>query len=99
MGNIVITGGTGNLLGVAELVKNTFGVRVKIAKPKEIKNIPEEHRNPQFATVYGLIHHAISHQKRNTTEFKEFDNRKLLFHRLRKVSCYNSVSDFLRKYF
>ena len=99
MGNIVLTGGGANLMGVAELTKNIFNVRVKIAKPQIIENMPDEHRSTHFSTVYGLVNHAISHQKYNHTEFRGFNNKSLFFSKVKGLSYYNIFADFLRKYF
>lgn len=98
-GSIVLTGGGANLMGIAELTKNIFNVRVKLAKPREVENMPDEHKTMHFSTIYGLIAHAISYQKHNRTEFRSFDNKSLLINKLKDISCYNLVADFLRKYF
>ncbi|MFZ8864958.1 MAG: cell division protein FtsA [Rickettsiales bacterium] len=98
-GNIVLTGGGANLMGVAELTKNIFNVRVKLAKPCKIENMPDEHKATHFATIYGLINHALSNQNHDNTEFKNFIQKSLFLHKIKDFSYYNRVADFLRKYF
>lgn len=98
-GNIVLTGGGANLLGIAELVKDIFGVRTRIAKPKEIAGMPDEHKDAQFSTIYGLVKHGVQQQKNLAGEFKDFSNKRLFLGKLKKFCYYPQVSDFLRKYF
>jgi cell division protein FtsA len=97
--NIVLTGGTSNLLGISELAKNVFGARVRVVKPKSIHNMPLEHQQPQFSTAYGLIAHAVSHNKLNSSEFRQFDNGSCFVNNIKRVFGYDAASDFLRKYF
>jgi len=98
-GNMVLTGGTANLLGVSELTKNIFGVRARIAKPKMLEHMPKEHDDTKFSTAYGLILHALHNANHSSVEFKDFSNKGMVLNRIRKISRYNQLSDFLRKYF
>lgn len=98
-GNIVLTGGSANLLGISELAKNIFGVRVKIAKPEMLEHMPAEHNDARFSTAYGLIMHALKHTQNNSVEFKDFSHKGIVLEKIREISRYNQLSDFLRKYF
>ncbi len=97
--NIVLTGGTANLLGITELAKNVFGARARVVIPKDIANMPAEHQQSQFATAYGLIKHATSHNKLNSSEFRQFNNGSYFVNKIKKILGYDATSDFLRKYF
>lgn len=98
-GNMVITGGTANLLGISELTKNIFGVKARIAKPMILDNMPKEHNDTKFSTSYGLILHALQNRNHGTVEFKNFTNKGIILEKIREISCYNQLSDFMRKYF
>ena len=98
-GNIVLTGGTANLLGINELAKNIFGVRIRIAKSRIIEDMPKEHNNSQFSATYGLIFHAMEYLRNNSIEFKDFNNKKIFLEKVKSIFFYNSISDFIRKYF
>ena len=59
---IVLTGGTSNLNGLTELIARNITTNVRIGSPKlglnnlvKFKNIPEELKNPRFATVLGMV--------------------------------------------
>ncbi len=98
--HIVLTGGTANLLGISELAKNVFGARVRVVSPKDVAvNMPSEHRQAQFSTAYGLIKHAVSHNKLNSSEFRQFNNGSYFVNTIKKIIGYEATSDFLRKYF
>ena len=98
-GNIIITGGMANLLGISELTKQIFGARVRIAKPKLFNNMPKEHHDVKFATAYGLVCHAKDDLKKDIIEFKNFNKKHALWHKIKDITLYNKSHDFLRKYF
>ena len=59
---IVLTGGTSNLNGLSDLISRNITNNVRIGSPKlglnnlvKFKNIPEELKNPRFATVLGMV--------------------------------------------
>ena len=59
---IVLTGGTSNLNGLSDLISRNITTNVRIGSPKlglnnlvKFKNIPEELKNPRFATVLGMV--------------------------------------------
>ena len=98
--NIILTGGSANIIGIAELARNIFGVNVKIMKPKLLQNAPTQHDDPKFATAYGLVIHALNNKK------SQFNNKSIKQHNytsfvnsIKKVTGYNNVSNLLRKYF
>lgn len=61
--------------------------------------MPSEHRQAQFSTAYGLIKHAVSHNKLNSSEFRQFNNGSYFVNTIKKIIGYEATSDFLRKYF
>ncbi len=59
---IVLTGGNSNLNGLSDLISRNITTNVRIGSPKlglnnlvKFKNIPEELKNPRFATVLGMV--------------------------------------------
>ena len=57
---IVLTGGTANLPGIAELAELVFSKRVRVASPHIIFNLDERLRRPDYAVAFGLLHYAFN---------------------------------------
>jgi cell division protein FtsA len=98
--NIVLTGGSSNIIGIAELARNIFGVNVKIMKPKLFQNAPAQHDDPKFSTAYGLALYALSDNKVkiNSRAVKQYSYISFINY-VKKITGYNNASNFLRKYF
>lgn len=53
-GQVVLTGGGAELLGIAEYMQGGLGLPVRIGKPPALRGLPEAHATPGFATLAGL---------------------------------------------
>ncbi len=62
IGGMVITGGGSQMVGLAELVKETLGGPVRIGYPYGIAGLPVELRKPTFSGAVGLLLWGIKHQ-------------------------------------
>ena len=94
--NIVLTGGSANLIGVAEVAKHIFGVNVKVMKPTDFLDMPKEHNDPKFSTAYGLILYAIDKHKITSNKLV---NDNVMVRSIKKITGYNNIYDLLRRYF
>jgi cell division protein FtsA len=52
-GGIVVTGGASNLQGIADLINNDYGVKVRIYQPDQMGL-----HNAMFAAAYGIVSYA-----------------------------------------
>lgn len=57
-GQVVVTGGAAQLAGIAEYLQGALGRPVRMAKPPELRGLPDSMRNPGFATLTGLCLYA-----------------------------------------
>jgi cell division protein FtsA len=55
---VVITGGTSQMEGAAQLAEDVFDMPVRIANPTRIKGMSEVVDNPSYATATGLLLYA-----------------------------------------
>lgn len=78
-GGIVLTGGGSLLDGVTELAQEIFHLPVRVGQPLLPPGAPHELRNPMYATLVGLVLHALQHHQ-TTTEPTPLWRR--WFHRL-----------------
>ena len=58
--NIVLTGGASNLPGLAALIQRTLGIAVRPGVPDLRGTIPDELRDPAYATSVGILIWATS---------------------------------------
>jgi cell division protein FtsA len=56
---VVLTGGASQLVGAPELAGKILDKQVRIGCPKQVPGVPEAATGPAFATVMGLLRHAI----------------------------------------
>jgi cell division protein FtsA len=80
----VITGGSTQLPGMAELAEDILGIPVRLGIPKGVGGLADVVKSPSFATGVGLVQYAASQQalsarSTNTPE------RKSMFGRLRRA--------------
>lgn len=61
-GQIVITGGSAELSGIADYMQSALGRMVRIGTPAHISGLPDAHKGPAFTSLVGLIQYAISDQ-------------------------------------
>jgi cell division protein FtsA len=55
---VVITGGTSELRGMADYVQSVLGGTVRLARPTGIVGLPPAHSGPVFSTAAGLVLYA-----------------------------------------
>jgi cell division protein FtsA len=84
-GGIVLTGGGSLLDSVDELAQSVFGLPTRIGEPLLPPGAPQDLKSPIYATVVGLVLHAIQHYRTTTevtvTWWQRLEN---LWKRLRK---------------
>ena len=56
---IVITGGSANLPGITGIAKKVFGVPARVGHPSGLKGLTDGISTTAYATLYGLILHAL----------------------------------------
>jgi len=61
-GQVVITGGSAELKGIADYVQSALGKIVRIGFPKPLSGLPDAHKGPAFTALVGLIQYATSDQ-------------------------------------
>lgn len=61
-GQIVITGGSAELSGIADYMQSALGRMVRIGTPASISGLPDAHKGPAFTSLVGLIQYAVSDQ-------------------------------------
>ena len=62
---IVLTGGTSNLPGIAELFQRSLAVQVRKGVPGGRNGLPEELRDPRYATAVGILQWAAEQEPPN----------------------------------
>lgn len=60
---VVLTGGASQLVGAAELAGKILDKQVRIGCPKQVPGVPDAATGPAFATVIGLLRHAVEGAK------------------------------------
>ena len=62
---IVLTGGTANLKQITPVVKTSFNMPVKIAKPNQngLSQFRDELDDPAYATAIGLLYYGAAQDK------------------------------------
>jgi len=53
--HVLLTGGTAQLGGLAELSKRMFSTPVRLARPVGVQGLPEAAKSPAFASAVGLL--------------------------------------------
>lgn len=61
---IVLTGGTANIPGLAKMASEVLSCPVRVAAPKGIRGLMEEHTKPSFSVVIGLLEWGIRNQNK-----------------------------------
>ncbi len=69
---VILTGGTANLAGIANVAKNIFNCNVRIGKPIGLIGVPDIALSPTFSCLTGLI--LKSFQEKPKSIFKKFTN-------------------------
>jgi cell division protein FtsA len=62
LGGIVLTGGSANLPGLAEIVAEYGDCRVRVGRPSPALGLPEELQRAAFSTAVGLVLWGVGHR-------------------------------------
>lgn len=84
---VVVTGGSSELSGIAEMAEKIFKVPSRIGYPKEIKGLIEVVNKPMYATAVGLVLYGAKRSK----EGKKF--------RIRDSNIFGRVFERMKKWF
>lgn len=57
---VVLTGGGAELAGLADYAQSALGKPVRIARPPQLKGLPEAHAVPGFSTLAGVVLYAAA---------------------------------------
>jgi cell division protein FtsA len=84
---VVVTGGSAELSGVAEMAESVFKSPARIGDPREIKGLVEVVNKPMYATAVGLVLYGAKRSK----EGKKF--------RIRDTNIFGRVMDRMKRWF
>ncbi len=91
VGGLVLTGGTAEIPGIAELAQNVLGCAVRVGRPQLIEGLTPDQQRPSFATAIGLLMWGIRHygEERDYRNSDRNDStqktHKALFHRIKEA--------------
>ena len=74
---LVLTGGSSNLPGIAELAQNVTRLPVRIGVPVNLYGVSDTLRDPAYATAVGLLLWKMKNQNTQTWPVKENPLRRL----------------------
>lgn len=97
--SIHLTGGTANLVGIEQLAQNIFQTRVSIKTPKDFSNLIDEHNDPCFATLYGMLKIAEQYHHANLHELVLFEEELNLFKFIKENVIKTKFYSVIDKYF
>ena len=75
--HFVLTGGASNLPGLARLIERTLAIRVRPGVPSVRGAIPEELKDPAYATSVGILLWAATEYVPATKESSNDSHRRL----------------------
>jgi len=84
---VIVTGGSAELPGVAEIAEQIFDAPARIGYPQEINGLVEVVDKPMYATAVGLVLYGARRGKKQ----KKF--------RIRDANIFNRVMDRMKKWF
>jgi len=58
---VILTGGTARLAGIDEIAKRVLGIEASVSEGSP--DVTEELRQPEYSTVLGLLHYALTGQE------------------------------------
>ncbi len=65
---VVLTGGASQLSGVREVASMVLDKQVRLGRPKNILNLPDNLYNPSFSTCIGLLLFALNHSEKKPSK-------------------------------
>ena len=84
---VVVTGGSAELPGIAEMAEDIFKTQARVGYPREIKGLVEVVNKPMYATAVGLVIYGAKRSK----EGKKF--------RIRDTNIFGRVMDRMKRWF
>ena len=84
---VVVTGGSAELSGIAEMAEAVFKTPSRIGYPREIEGLVEVVNKPMYATAVGLVLYGAKRSKKG----KKF--------RIRDTNIFGRVMDRMKKWF
>jgi cell division protein FtsA len=81
----VITGGSTQLPGMAELAEDILGIPVRLGIPKGVGGLADVVKSPSFATAVGLVQYAANQQASAMRSVATSEKRAGVFGRLRRA--------------
>ena len=84
---LVFTGGSSNLSGIDALARDMIRLPVRVGSPTNLPGLPENLRDPRFATAVGLVLWAAKHNEPPIWQSKKLGFLRIfsLVSRLRKL--------------
>ena len=70
---VVLTGGTSQLIGIAEFAANSLGRPVRVSRPQPFGGLPASSCGPAFSTVIGLAA-AAQHIRNSWSAFPQYSD-------------------------
>lgn len=61
---VVLTGGTAQLSGIREVASMVLDKQVRLGRPKNVINLPDNLYNPSFSTTVGLLLFALNYTEK-----------------------------------
>jgi cell division protein FtsA len=86
---LVLTGGGADLANIVVLAEEVIGVRTRIGKPKDIKDIVDIANGPQYAAVLGLLHWTIQRTDHLPENYSELSAKKVV----------NKITNWIKDFF
>ena len=84
---VVVTGGSAELAGIAEMAEAIFKTQSRVGYPRDIKGLVEVVNKPMYATAVGLVLYGAKRSK----EGKKF--------RIRDTNIFGRVMDRMKRWF
>jgi cell division protein FtsA len=84
---VVVTGGSAELSGIAEMAESVFKAPARVGYPREIKGLVEVVNKPMYATAVGLVLYGAKRSK----EGKKF--------RIRDTNIFGRVMERMKRWF
>ena len=97
--NIILSGGCGNLIGIDQLATKVFKSKTVIKAPNNFIDMPLEHKDPSFASIYGMLKIAEQFHHDNLHELVLFEDDLNLFKFIRDISAKSKIFTTISKYF
>ena len=68
---VVLTGGTAQLAGIADVTSRIFEMPVRVGSPTDLEGLVDTILNPAFATCVGLVRWSLAHGVPGETQYHQ----------------------------